>query len=192
MKELANVIIYLIGLPGTGKYTIAKELTKLANFKLVDNHLINNPIFTVIDVEGKTTKIPEEIWVKVREIKNIVFDTILKFSSASANFIFTNHLLESEDQSAHDTYNKIADLAEKRKSLFMPVRLICNAEQLTKRISSPERASRLKMTCPVEAKRFVEEEVVYKTNNPNCLTLDVSDKTAEDAAQEILTYIPYA
>lgn len=50
---MKNTIIYLLGFPGTGKYTIAKEICKQADFKLVDNHLINNPLFTLIENDDK-------------------------------------------------------------------------------------------------------------------------------------------
>lgn len=40
------ITLYLIGFAGTGKYTIAKELVKFG-YKVIDNHLINNPIFSL-------------------------------------------------------------------------------------------------------------------------------------------------
>jgi shikimate kinase len=43
-KQMRNTMIYLIGFAGAGKFTIAKEICKSAEARLVDNHLINNPI----------------------------------------------------------------------------------------------------------------------------------------------------
>ena len=40
MRELHNTIIYLIGIPAVGKYTVTKELSRLAGTKVVDNPLI--------------------------------------------------------------------------------------------------------------------------------------------------------
>ncbi|HJD60261.1 MAG TPA: hypothetical protein LFW20_06440 [Rickettsia endosymbiont of Omalisus fontisbellaquei] len=42
-----TTIIYLIGKPGTGKYTIAKELSK-SGYVICDNQLINKPIFALL------------------------------------------------------------------------------------------------------------------------------------------------
>ena len=102
MHIFNNHIIYLIGFPGTGKYTIAKEIAKKANFKVIDNHLINNPILSVLEIDRKT-KVPSEIWKKISEVKEIVFDTILNYSAENANFIFTNHLVEGEISSSDDS-----------------------------------------------------------------------------------------
>jgi hypothetical protein len=45
---MQNTIVYLIGYAGTGKYTIAKELVLLTGAVIVDNQLINSPVFSVV------------------------------------------------------------------------------------------------------------------------------------------------
>jgi shikimate kinase len=42
--ELNPAVIYLIGIPGVGKYTIAKEISRLTGARVVDNQLINLPV----------------------------------------------------------------------------------------------------------------------------------------------------
>jgi shikimate kinase len=49
-----GALIYLIGFAGCGKLTIAKAIQKKIDCILVDNHLINNVIFSLIDPDGKT------------------------------------------------------------------------------------------------------------------------------------------
>ena len=44
-------IIYLIGKPGVGKYTIAKEL-ETYEYIICDNQLINNSIFSLLQYDG--------------------------------------------------------------------------------------------------------------------------------------------
>jgi hypothetical protein len=54
-SEYKNCIIHLIGFAGVGKLTIAREIVSKTNAKLVDNHLINNPILSIIkaaDIEA--------------------------------------------------------------------------------------------------------------------------------------------
>ncbi|HEX6477597.1 MAG TPA: hypothetical protein VF043_02040 [Ktedonobacteraceae bacterium] len=51
---MQNTIVYLIGYAGTGKYTIAKELARLTGAVIVDNHLINNPVFSIVGASGNT------------------------------------------------------------------------------------------------------------------------------------------
>ena len=64
-----SYIIYLIGKPGTGKYTIAQELAKFG-FIVCDNQLINNPIFTLLNYDG-FSKIPEIGWNAIGHIRTV-------------------------------------------------------------------------------------------------------------------------
>lgn len=41
-------IIYLIGPPAVGKFTVAKAIAKLNDAAVVDNQLINIPIFSLL------------------------------------------------------------------------------------------------------------------------------------------------
>lgn len=47
-----GVRIVLIGFPGVGKLTIAKELSAMVSAKIVDNHWVNNPILRLLDEDG--------------------------------------------------------------------------------------------------------------------------------------------
>lgn len=51
---IENSIIYLIGFTGTGKLTIAKEIALKIDIRVVANHLINDPILSLIQADGKT------------------------------------------------------------------------------------------------------------------------------------------
>lgn len=41
---LKNVMVYLVGLSGVGKLTVARHLALLLNARVVDNRWINNPL----------------------------------------------------------------------------------------------------------------------------------------------------
>ena len=58
---LQNTIVLLIGFAGTGKYTIGRELCERTGAKLIDNHLINNPIFKVTNADGVTPRIGDRV-----------------------------------------------------------------------------------------------------------------------------------
>jgi hypothetical protein len=132
--HLANTIIYLFGFAGTGKYTVAKELASLTNAKLVDNHLINNPIFNVIRQDGMT-KLPETVWEKTWAIRKIVLSAIETLSPPEYSFVFTNQLC-NEHPDDHLLFQEILELAEKRGSLFIPVRMLCDVNERVQRIVS--------------------------------------------------------
>ncbi len=50
--KLSHTIIYLIGIPAVEKHTTAKEIGRLTGAKVVDNQLINLPVFTVVGYDG--------------------------------------------------------------------------------------------------------------------------------------------
>ncbi|HEY6401417.1 MAG TPA: hypothetical protein VI479_08405 [Blastocatellia bacterium] len=50
--KLHKTIIYLIGIPAVGKYTIPKKIGRMTGAKVVDNQLINFPVFSVIGYDG--------------------------------------------------------------------------------------------------------------------------------------------
>ncbi|MCC8418982.1 MAG: hypothetical protein LN590_05450 [Rickettsia endosymbiont of Glossina mortisans submortisans] len=87
-----TTIIYLIGKPGTGKYTIAKELSK-SGYVICDNQLINNPIFALLQYDG-FKKIPEFAWDTIRRIRDNVFEFIMK--EPFNNYILTNVLEDNQ------------------------------------------------------------------------------------------------
>ena len=123
-KNTSSVILYLIGLAGTGKLTIAHALQPLG-YKIIDNHLINDPIFRTLNLDGNTP-IPEEAWTAVHKIRTIVLKYIT--TDHIQNFIFTNELLEGSVSDAR-TCKKIQSAAKKRGSTFIPVRLLVSSER---------------------------------------------------------------
>jgi hypothetical protein len=75
---MQNTIVYLLGFAGTGKYTIAQELSRRTGARLVDNHLINNPVFSLIQVDGKTP-LPEAVSDKTWAIRHVVLDETSRY-----------------------------------------------------------------------------------------------------------------
>src|ERR1700686_4013097 len=93
-NSLENTIVALIGFAGTGKYTIGRELSERTGARLIDNHLINNPIFTVVNADG-VTPLPAKVWDSVKEIRATVYRAIRQLSPAEMSFVFTMELRES-------------------------------------------------------------------------------------------------
>lgn len=171
------ITLYLIGFAGTGKYTIAKEITKFG-YKIVDNQLINNPIFSLLDLDG-ITPIPEKAWASIEKIRKILLDFISK--DLKSNYVFTNELYEAEYDRV--IYNQVKGAAEKRGSLFVPVKLNVSFEERKRRITNPERLERFKTTNLAEVQ--MQQEFI-KIDHPHLLELDVTDLGAVQAAEKIL------
>ncbi len=181
---IKNAIIYLIGFAGTGKLTIAKEIALKADFRIVSNHLINNTVLSVIQADGKTP-LPRTVWDKIGVVRNVVFDTIETISPSDFNFIFTNELVEGNEIDIN-IYHRIEEIALKRGSEFLPVRLICEAEELGNRVDSQERKANFKMVDREASLKQSRTSKVFTPNHPNTFTLDVTNISASNAADLIL------
>ena len=184
---MTNIIIYLIGFAGVGKLTIAKELSSHIHARIIDNHLINNSILNLIPLDGKTP-IPKTVWEKIAQIREIVFTTIEEISPHDFNFIFTNELLESSQQDK-DVYQRVAAIAQKRRSLFVPIRLVCDLDELCKRVSLEERAAHYKMTSIESTKEKYAKESLFTPEHPLTQTIDVTRLSAQETVEQIVTLL---
>lgn len=176
----STTTLYLIGFAGTGKYTIAQEIAK-HGYKIVDNHLINNPIFSLLDLDG-VAPIPENAWTFVRKIRHIILDFVSQ--DLCSNYIFTNELLEHEND--WKIYNLVKETAEKRGSLFVPLKLILSLDEHKKRVTNLDRKARLKTTNPAEVHM---EKKMITIDHPHLLEIDVTHLSPLQAANKILYYI---
>jgi hypothetical protein len=182
-----NTIVYLIGYGGTGKYTIAKEIALLTDAVIVDNQLINHPIFSMLGADGKT-RLPDSIWPKIESIRRIVLDTIAELAQPQVSFLFTNELYEGKPRDRR-WYEDVALLATKRKALFVPVILHCEPEEHYRRVTSPERAVRLKETSADRTRENRRTYQLLRIDHPNCLELDITHLSSTQAAQAILVHV---
>ena len=176
-----TIITYLIGLSGTGKYTIAKQIA-LHDYKIVDNHLINNPIFSLLDIDS-ITPIPFAAWQAIVPIRNAVFNFVAQ--EKTKNYLFTNELLEV----GHDRviYEKVKDLAIQRDSIFIPIKLLISSQERAKRITSLERKNRFKLTIDT---RYLDSHTDLITfDHPHMMTLDVTNLSAHEASEKIMQHV---
>ncbi|MEP6922074.1 MAG: hypothetical protein ABI967_13190 [bacterium] len=187
MPSLKNTIIVLIGFAGTGKYTIGHELCERTGAKLIDNHLINNPIFKVVNADG-ITPLPPGVWDKVKNIRRIVYDAIRELSPPNLSFVFTIELIEG-NPGEQKAFEDLAELAQARNSLFVPVRLLCDVEELCRRVVDPARVQMLKSISPEQARRKAAKEAVLTPNHPNTRTIDVTKKSPSESVASILSQV---
>ena len=184
---MPSAIVYLIGFPAAGKFTIAKEIAGRASqrYVVVDNHHINNVVFEVIETDGVRT-LPGRVWSLISGVRDAVLAAIEELSPTEWSYVFTNVLVADSDESY---VNRLAELADRRGSLFVPVRLHCAVDELARRIVAPERAQRLKWIDPDGLRDYVGRYRLVDVEHPHALDLDVTELSAADAADAILRHV---
>ena len=184
-----NTIIYLIGIPAVGKYTVARELGWLTGAKVVDNQLINTPVFSVIGYDGTDAfPFPQGAWAQIEKIQRAVLAVIRDYCPPDASFVFTN-VLDARAPGDKAWFRRIERLAKQRRAGFFPVWLTCDAEILRQRKNTPERRARLKDIDVTTISWWLQEFEVLRVRHPNALTLDTSNCEPGQTAQRILQHV---
>lgn len=187
--ELQNTIIYLIGVPAVGKYTTAREIGRMTGAKVVDNQLINTPVYSVVGYDGTDAfPFPRGASAQIEKIRSAVLTVIRDFCPPDASFVFTN-VLGARDPVDVACFRKIERLARQRGAAFFPVWLTCEAAVIRRRKNTPERRARLKDVDLTNITRWLEEFEVLRVEHPNALTLDTSRGGPRQTAGRILEHI---
>jgi hypothetical protein len=186
MAELRNTIIYFIGIPAVGKYTTARAVARRTGAKLVDNHLINNPIFSVAHLDGTDRyPFPRGGWKYMGQIRRSVLAFIREFGHPDDSFIFTNVMAFDEIS----PFRQIERLAKTRKSLFVPVWLKCSAAELKRRKATPQRRRMMKEIDTTNIRRWVREFRELDVPHPNRLDIDNTHLKPAQTAKIVLAHI---
>jgi hypothetical protein len=185
-QRTESTIIHLIGSPGVGKYTIAREIVHKTGARLVDNHAIANVIFNVVAPDG-VTPLPPEIWPRVAQVRYAVIDTIMNLAPAHLSYVFTNWI-RGESESEYAIFLEFVSVAEHRNAIYVPVMLSCTTDEVRRRIVGSDRKKRLKLVDPVLGAEM-NEGPPFQTDHPNAMSLDVTSVPAADAAAQILAHV---
>jgi adenylate kinase family enzyme len=180
---MKNVIVYLVGPPGVGKYTVGKLIAERLSAKLLDNHFWCNPIFEVVEPDG--APFHGGVWDRTNDVMFAVLETVARFGPAERNYVFT-HAIWDRGGHALDWViaGQILWAAERRRASLLVVRLVCGEQRLRERISSEERGQRFKTTDASKAPTLASLEP-FPINHNWVLDLDNSELSAADTALRI-------
>jgi len=184
--EFKNCTIYLIGFPGVGKLSVAKEICKQADFRMIDSHAINKLVFPLVRRDGKSV-LPPEIWTVTRKIRQIVLETMVELGDREFNLVFTNVLLEGEEKDLN-AYKQLESAVDSRGGCLIPVRLLCDQTEHLDRIIRPEREIDWKLTDGSRVALYHEQKEPFKPPHPHAMTIDVTNLSAAQAAEQILEF----
>jgi len=180
--SMKNTVFYLIGPPGVGKYTVGTIIAERTGARLVDNHYAINPIFALIEQDGRTP-LPDPLWQQVGKVRSAVLETIAAFSPPDWSFVFTH--AASDHPSDAGTCREILSASERRGARVLVARLSCAPDELARRVLSPERRSRMKEMDP-EAARANAVAPLFDPGHANVVDIDTTTKTALDVADIVI------
>ncbi len=172
-------LIYLIGKPGVGKYTIAKVLAKYG-YIVCDNQLINNPVFSIVGYDG-FGDVSEDSWDAIEKIRSIVFDVLV--AQKQNNYVLTNVLNDDEDD--RNLFNQVQNMSKEHGSVFVPVTLFVDRDEHLKRIVNPARRQHYKSVDPKDVDSGSKSLPI---THKNLLELDITHLSAEDSVKNILEH----
>ena len=172
-----------------GKYTVACEIARLTGAKVVDNQLINIPVFSVLGYDGTAAfPFPPGAWQHIEQIRSAVFSVIRDFCPAGSSLVLTN-VLNAKDPADLALFRRVESLAEHRGAGFFPVWLTCGAQHLRQRKNSDQRRARFKdidlSTIDAEVNQFE----LLRVPHPNALSLDTSLREPGETARRILDHV---
>jgi shikimate kinase len=177
------MIVNLNGWPGVGKLTTARELSRLINGKLLDNHTLLN-VGKALARDGSP-----EFYALVRAVRSAAFDAILELPQ-TVPVIFTNVVARGGASGfLEENWRAIIDLADTRRSDLYSVTLTCSAVENARRIAGTDRALLGKRQDPELLQELANTRVLYDDGAKYRLTVDNSDLSPMETASRIKGWI---
>jgi hypothetical protein len=177
-------IIYLIGALAVGKFTVAKAIAEINGAAVVDNQLINLPIFSLL-TEWRDAEVTEGMWREIEFVRDAVFRVIEEVAPRSVSYVLTNAL--EDDSESQALYERVKGIAASRGSLFLPVVLTCELEEELRRVPDPDRTQRLKTDDRERARQYIESTTFFVPREENLLTIDTTSSEPTRVAELILS-----
>jgi len=169
-------LIFLHGLPGVGKLTVARELAKLTGFKVFHNHLAVDLVQSVFEFGSPPfVELRETIWLEV-------------FSRAAAanlnGLIFTFAFDRAVQPSFVGNTREVIE-ASGGEVLFVELR--CSTEELERRIENPSRQGFGKLSSVMTFRELKQAGAFVDPGIPaERLVVDTTELSASEAASLIV------
>jgi hypothetical protein len=173
-------VYHLVGPPGIGKRTIGVHLAELTGAVLLDNHLFRDAVYKPYGADG-LRPIPPEVQALGTQVWALGLQAA-RLAPRDVSHIFTAYLPALD--SAVLSWQRVRDLATDRDADYVPVWLSCEAGELTRRVTMPERAERAKLRDPERLQRLLAENGSLPPP-PGALHLDTTTLSPAVAARAI-------
>ena len=170
-------LIFLHGLPGVGKLSVARELAKLTSFRIFHNHL-------TVDLVGSVFEFGSLPFVELRE--KIWLEMFSQAVSAKLNGLIFTYAF---DHTVRDGFiDNTRRVVESSGGEVLFVELTCSREELERRIEHPSRQRFGKLNSVQKFRELKEAGAFVDPRIPTeRLVVDTTVLTASDAANLIVT-----
>jgi hypothetical protein len=172
-------LIFLHGLPGVGKLTVARALAELTGFRVFHNHLVVDLVEAVFDFGSPPfIALREQIWTDVFT------------QAAEANLdglIFTFAF----DRTVRDSFiNDTRKIVESSGGDVLFIELKCSTEELERRIEDSSRRGTGKLSSVATFRQLQDAGAFVEPGIPaNRLVIDTTELSALDAARLVLSHL---
>ena len=178
------MLINLNGWPGVGKLTTARELRKLLDGKLLDNHTILNVGKAL--AEGGT---PEYYYDLVRAVRAMAFARILELPP-TLPIVFTNVVARGGTSGfLEENWQALIDLAHARNCPLFSVTLTCSAAENARRIVRDDRGFLQKKQNPELLTELARTRALFDDGATFRTLIDNTELSPLEAAHRIQEWI---
>lgn len=169
--------VALCGLPGVGKLTVARDLCAASGYRNFHNHL-------VVDAVGALFAFGSPAFVELREATWMALLDRALAEAALPGIVFT---LAWDGTLAPDFLARLRARALQRGARFLCAELVCDRDELGRRVGSASRAGFGKLNDP-EAFASLERSGAFvpQALPPDAIRIDTTELSPADTAARLL------
>jgi len=173
------VIIHLNGWPGSGKLTVAREVARQLEARLLDNHILH-------DVAGRLCdRHTPEYWEVYYQVRDVAYKRVRALPPDEV-IVMTNALTLESDRE-RQVWAAVKELAADRGVPLVAVTLQCSLEENIRRIASEGRRHR-KLTDPAPLIEWRSTLTLLSDGSVRSLTIDNTNRSPDQVADEIVGF----
>ncbi len=188
-EEVEMKLIIIYGVPASGKFSIAKEISRKTGYKLFDNHTLIDLLssLTLDKISPFDVKSSQGFWKLYRDLRIKVLDSACKIGDVKGMIITEAYTGKKR------FFTSIIKTAEKNRCQIYLINLVCEKEELIKRVRGKSRLNFNKLHGKKELEKWVEKykkiNLVYPYNKT--LILNNTNLSIKDSANKVLNFINY-
>jgi len=169
-------LVFIWGMPGSGKLTVARELGAMTGWKIFHNHLTVDLLLEVFPFGSKEfVELREEIWLAVIEAAA---------ASATRGLIFTFNPENSVRQSFVEAVEQVVG---RYNGQLDYVEICCDTTAIEQRLDTPQRRNYKKLSSIEKFRELLRQGVFTRpVMPPPKMRVDTSQQSPKEAAVQIV------